>query len=589
MTSISPAAVLRQGLHFLAPVSVALTIYLYLWPLFHSCAFPLPLANGVDTGDAAFRATAATHWPLNAMSNGADLPTRSAPFRLLALGDPQLEGDTSIPYAHGHQFPHFWSLLSHMSFTSKQPSLRHRVRQVLHNMVDMYLDDPFMAAEAIRKRIDLFGNDLFLAHIYRTLHWWTRPTHVSVLGDLVGSQWLDDAEFLRRSHRFWKRVFRGGERVPDDVARAPAPDYDLAGFLGAEDADSEAWKRRIINVAGNHDIGYAGDINKDRIDRFESAFGKTNYELRFELGDNSSTSGDEFLGGLDHATDRLVPELRIIVLNSMNLDTPAQSKELQDATYDFINSVINTASAVEYSGQFTLVLTHVPLYKPSGICVDDPFFDFHDKDGSLKEQNQLSADASRGFLEGIFGMNPDPNGPGRGTGRPGVILNGHDHEGCDTWHFVDQTQGESPQDRKWQTQTWRDALVNRMPGKPQNPGIREITVRSMMGDFGGNAGLLSVWFDQDEWQWKFEYATCPLGTQHLWWTVHVLDFITILFAITYGVLSVLSACGIDIRIPLPTSTRPVPTRPVEAEVKKEETASTNGEAKAGPSPISSSK
>lgn len=550
MTQLSPATALRNGLRLLrvlVPLSVVLTVYLYLFPLFQQCAFPLPLPDsaGVDTGRAAFRETARLHWR-------TDEPRehRLAPFRLLALGDPQLEGDTSIPNAHGDSFPHLWRLISHLTFRTTHYSLRERIRQSLHDTVDFYFLDIPNTIESIRKRVDLFGNDYYLAHIYRTVHWWTRPTHVAVLGDLVGSQWLDDDEFELRSRRYWNRVFRGGERVPDEVARLPSEDYDLAGVLGGcgDDETAEAWTRRIINVAGNHDIGYAGDLNDERLERFERAFGRANYELRFELPVTNDTLTETLHDPqTNRDSERLVPEIRIVVLNDMNLDTPALSTELQDATYGFINSVINTASAVEFKGHFTVVLTHVPLFKPEGVCVDAPFFDFHEHDGSLKEQNQISGPASRGFLEGIYGLSGDAGAPASGRGRPGVILNGHDHEGCDVWHFINQSV--AAEDREWEARRWREARDDGLPGAPGLPGLREVTVRSMMGDFGGNAGLLSAWFDEDTWEWRFEYATCPLGTQHLWWLVHILDLITVVLVGATAVLAVARVFGLGKETP----------------------------------------
>ncbi len=406
-----------------------------------------------------------------------------APFRLLALGDPQLEGDTSIPNARGASFPHLSSAVDHATFRSAHGSLRERVRQTLHEVVDFYFEDIPNTLESARKRIDLFGNDFYLAHIHRSLRWWARPTHVAVLGDLLGSQWVGDDEFERRARRYWTRVVRGGERVPDELARSPSDRYDLAGQLGqlggangTVDRD-RAWARRVINVVGNHDIGYAGDINGERLGRFERLFGKANYELRFGLADGaynneslfSSAAGDEQQKGL-----RLRPELRIVNLNDMNLDTPALSADIQDATYNFVNSVINTASAVESKGHFTLVLTHIPLHKSEGVCADAPHFAFHDHDGTLREQNLLSADASRGFLEGIFGMNADAAAPGRGLGRPGLVLNGHDHEGCDTFHFVNQLQYQlqlQHHRQQLQQRQLRDADRRRPgPGPGPRPG-----------------------------------------------------------------------------------------------------------------------
>ncbi|KAK4149850.1 hypothetical protein C8A00DRAFT_18526 [Chaetomidium leptoderma] len=556
MTRLSATALLRHGLRFLLPLSVVLTIYLYLYPVFSTCAFPLPPGQddavvSANTGRAAFLETAKVHWHSAAGTAGnptvfVPSPSRPpAPFRLLALGDPQLEGDTSIPTNYLGVFPHLKSLFRHVTFRSSHSSLRQRIRQSAHDLVDVFFEDAFDAAESLRKLLDLFANDFYLAHIYRTVHWWTRPTHVTVLGDLVGSQWLDNNEFYRRASRYWNRVFRGAERVPDHVAAYPASEYDLAGNLGGGPFnESTAWTRRIINVAGNHDIGYAGDINEERAERFESAFGKVNYELRFELPLTNSSLAETVFEA-DPTSDRLVPELRIVVLNDMNLDTPAVSTKLQDDTYTFINNIIDTAAAVEFKGHFTVILTHIPLYKPQGVCVDDPFFDFHQHDGSLREQNHLSAAASKGFLEGILGMSGNAKVAGRGRGRRGIILNGHDHEGCDTWHYINQSIADSDQ-RTWEVKRWRQANAAAIVGHDDLPGVREVTVRSMMGGFGGNAGLVSIWFDESSWEWKAEYATCPLGKQYLWWLVHILDLIVVVAVLLLVIATVLSALGLNV-------------------------------------------
>lgn len=552
--------ILRILLRLLVPLSVTLTVYLYLYPFFLTCGFPLPSATASprpqDGRLGAWFETVKLHLPRSQQqgsTSDADQASASpsarrvAPFRLLALGDPQLEGDTSIPNAYlESSFPHLHDFYHRLVARSEDyPTFHASTKQAFHDLVDFYFDDIPNTLESIRKRIDLFGNDFYLAHIYRTLRWWTVPTHVSVLGDLVGSQWISDEEFDRRGWRYWNRAFRDGLRVPDEVAVWPAAVYEVAGSLGTS-LYNETWQRRILNVAGNHDIGYAGDLTMERMERFERMYGKANYEIRFELPpgvltpEGASTIRNETAVANDesgHEGDRFIPELRIVVLNDMNLDTPVVTTELQDQTYQFINDVINTASAVEYNGHFTVVLTHVPLYKPEGVCVDAPYFSFHDHDGTLKEQNQLSSDASKGIVEGIFGLSGDLTAPGNGRGRRGVILNGHDHEGCDTYHFINQS--ETSEERLWQARTWQNATDETVIGQPSLPGVREITVRSMMGGYGGNAGLLSAWFDEDTWEWRFEYAECALGTQYIWWAVHVVDLITIVAAIVYAVVSLL--------------------------------------------------
>ncbi|KAJ2894692.1 hypothetical protein MKZ38_007310 [Zalerion maritima] len=555
---ISPAVFLRKALRLLVPLAVILSSYLYYYPVFLGCAFPLPdKGPAASEGSSAYFETLRQHVPflaplspIEANSSTAPdtdpgseatpplFPSRQAPFRLLALGDPQLEGDSSIPNTYkSSPFPHLVKLWKRAIFKTQMPSLRQRVRWMLHDIVDFYFEDIPDTIESIRKRIDHAGNDFYLSLVYKTMHWWTKPTHVTVLGDLVGSQWIDDAEFERRGKRYWNTVFEGSEKVPHEVAAEPENDYSLTGFLGIQpNNETETWERRLINVAGNHDIGYAGDLTVERLERFEKMFGKANYELRFELP-VSEAAAPTILSGTNEDSDRLPPELRIVVLNNMNLDTPAICSELQDATYGFINKVITTSTAVEYKGHFTVLLTHIPLYKPEGVCIDGPFFEFFEEDmgSGLKEQNQLSEDASRGFLEGIYGLSGNPYGPGKGHGRPGVILNGHDHEGCDTYHFVNQSFGEGPQDRSWEVKRWRQAKRDDIPGNANSPGVREFTARSMMGNFGGYAGLLSAWFDEDVWEWKYEFATCSVGTHNLWWLTHVLDLIAIGGIILYPV------------------------------------------------------
>ncbi|KAH8813049.1 hypothetical protein F5884DRAFT_787137 [Xylogone sp. PMI_703] len=523
-------AVLRYALQILLPVASLLSFYLYLYPAFHGCAFPSPENNT----RSAFLNTARQHFLPSSYDENI-----VAPFRLLALGDPQLEGDSRIRNLESVNLPNlskFWRDALLLEGTQHSPL--QRLRHSLHDLIDFYLDDIPKALGVYRKRLDHVGNDYYLGHIYRRLHWWSNPTHVTVLGDLLGSQWVDDTEFESRAGRFWKRVFRHAERVPDDVAAYPSHDYQSVR-LGQDAAE---WKRRLINVAGNHDIGYAGDLSPERMERFVRAFGKANYELRFQLPlspqavNNTVPETEENL-----LSQKDTPEFRIVVLNDMNLDTPASSKDLQDETYHFLNDVIDTSYDVGRPAHFTIVLTHIPLYKEAGICVDGPFFDFFDEEKfayGIKEQNHLSGDASKSFLEGIFGMSGNSGNPGGGMGRKGLIINGHDHEGCDIYHYINQTV--EADERKWEAKKFVDARNAGIIGAPSIPGLQEVTVRSMMGDFGGNAGLLSLWFDRESWEWKYEFVNCALGTQHIWWVVHIVDLITIGVAIAYGIVSLMT-------------------------------------------------
>jgi hypothetical protein len=372
-----------------------------------------------------------------------------------------------------------------------------------------------------RKRLDLWGNDLYLAHIYRTVSWYTDPTHVVVLGDLLGSQWIDDGEFQRRSHRFWNTVFKHSHRVPNSIT-----DQVLdAEILGHD----KSWKNRIITVAGNHDIGYAGDVDAHRIERFEDMFGRVNWEVSFALN-NTSPSLSQMPMDLDPTP---APKLRLVILNSMNLDEPASDASLHEASCNFLHERLYREPSSKETG--TILLTHIPLYKESGICTDMPFFDYfpeHFFNGGIKEQNQLSVGKSALILDGIVGSEQT---------RSGIILNGHDHAGCDVHHSrerlsvgearssraepEEEEEKEKEKNTQWETRRYQDAAAQIKD--TAFTGIREVTVRSMMGDFGGNAGLLSAWWDRETNEWKFDYTHCMAGVQHYWWAIHVLDYVVL--------------------------------------------------------------
>ncbi|KAF3265565.1 hypothetical protein TWF192_000214 [Orbilia oligospora] len=146
----------------------------------------------------------------------------------------------------------------------------------------------------------------------------------------------------------------------------------------------------------------------------------------------------------------------------------------------------------------TVLLTHVPLHKPAGVCVDPPMEKYYEpKYGSLlREQNHISKGASDMLLGELFGIRrAGEENIGEGK-EMGIILTGHDHEGCDTVHWFgknDEEQKKEGEEKTWKSAKWgdRDGRVGQ-----GEKWVREVTVRSMMGEFGGNAGLTSAWFDE---------------------------------------------------------------------------------------------
>ncbi|KAG2411848.1 hypothetical protein HFD88_009404 [Aspergillus terreus] len=546
--------ILLRLLSVLLPLAITSSLYLYLYPVFHRCAFPLPGDSNGGPISRSFIDTLRQHL----VPQYAGDP---AIFRLLVLADPQLEGDSSLPKPETEltaRVQHHWSTVKSALNETQSPVHRHVYTALSTALHTLATHDIPRALRAARKRVDLLGNDYYLAHIYRTLYWWSRPTHVTVLGDLIGSQWVTDGEFDRRGRRYWDRVFKGGERVHDNItvsgARGEVEAEKGEEALETLDASPDnAWARRIINVVGNHDIGYAGDANEARMERFERMFGRANWDVRFQhpplqLPDNSSVT----------------PTLHLINLNTLTLDSPALSAQVQADSYAYVNDLIMKRSyPVEDRTTFTLLLTHLPLHKPDGVCTDGPYFSFFDADdedgpdgvprfkaGGLREQNHLSEGISAtGVLQGIFGMSGEEDGPGGGWGRNGLILTGHDHTGCDVVHYVDRTpaevtetsdEDEEGNEREDEAKSWRwNARRSDEPApESRTPSIREVTLRSMMGEYGGYAGLLSLWFDADPAvnEWRYEITMCSAGVQHIWWAVHVIDLVTVLLLVVYSVV-----------------------------------------------------
>lgn len=491
------STLLLFAFQFLLPPALIGTTYLYLYPIFQGCGFPNAkpseaacLANG-QPGQAGER----------------------APFRLLALADPQLEGDTSI---HDTKWGS-WSRITQHLQTHEVQNLNWE--ELWRDLESLLREDVPEALQSYRKRLDLWGNDLYLAHVFRSIKWWTDPTHVVVLGDLLGSQWIGDDEFWRRTERFWEVVYRGGRKVEQAI-------MDTQSIRGELLGSDKRWKNRIIAVAGNHDVGYAGDLDENRVERFEEAFGRVNWEVRFRLNETAKNGSKS--AGLD--SDLFAgssPVLRLVVLNSMNLDEPALHDELRQESLDFLERELHPAHLHKDVG--TVLLTHIPLYKEAGMCVDGPFFDYFGdhEGGGIKEQNHLSQQISDRILNGIAG--PEKQ-------HKSIILNGHDHAGCLSVHtYQNATATPPPEDsmsggeERWRAREFSSLAFEYTSGAFS--GVREVTVRSQMGEFGGNAGLLSAWWDYDTREWKFEYDDCVCGVQHIWWAVHVVDLVVIALGI----------------------------------------------------------
>ncbi|KCV72286.1 hypothetical protein H696_01684 [Fonticula alba] len=115
-----------------------------------------------------------------------------------------------------------------------------------------------------------------------------------------------------------------------------------------------------------------------------------------------------------------------------------------------------------------ILLTHIPLHKAAGHCTDAPHMRTFSHTGDVAVQNFLSEDTSSRLL---------------GLLRPLAIVAGHDHEGCRFVHHLPEGGWDAP----------NGGAPTAGHRSGSDPAVApEFTARSIMSDYSGSIGLLSL-------------------------------------------------------------------------------------------------
>ncbi|KAG0217239.1 hypothetical protein BGX33_011117 [Mortierella sp. NVP41] len=381
--------------------------------------------------------------------------------------------------------------------------------------------DPQMEGDAKIRRlgkrahVDLAFNDAYMRHIYKTMmsssweplsklsstlsrnqHTPRSPTHVSILGDLFSSQWIDDKEFDVRVSRY----------------RSIFPDPSIAETAGTVEDGVPV----MINITGNHDIGYGNDISQYRVERWEQVFGKSNFVSSMDI--------PVVVGGEnDTESRRVMRRLHLVALNTMLLDGPSSDENLRGQTWKFLQEA---STLKEASPQDKIVLlTHIPFHKEQGICVDPPDIRV-DSDNTIIEQTMLTPNTTQWILSNL---------------RPDFVLNGHDHYGCDVIHTLNHDQDT------W-TASATDLSTITTTEQQQQHKVREVTQRSMMAEFGGYSGLFEIKVTShpitststttalSEDDLEFHYTACGFFNDVQVWIVIITDLVVVLLWSLLGLI-----------------------------------------------------
>ncbi|KAF9904151.1 hypothetical protein EC991_002986 [Linnemannia zychae] len=391
--------------------------------------------------------------------------------------------------------------------------------------------DPQMEGDAKIRRlgkrahVDLAFNDAFMRHIYKKMmspSWeplaylssffsspsstgsYTprSPTHVSILGDLFSSQWIDDTEFEVRVARY----------------RSIFPDPSISTALSGTGSSGPI----MINITGNHDIGYGYDISQYRVERWEQVFGRSNFISTMDI----PTAHGAAVGINENDTESWGSsagsrKLHLVVLNTMLLDGPSSDENLRGQTWEFLQEA---SSLKQANPQDKIVLlTHIPFHKEQGVCVDPPDIRVH-SDNTIIEQTMLTPNTTQWILNNL---------------RPDFVLNGHDHYGCDvthilahdqeTWTAFATTDLSSPTSLQEE-----EGQVKQQQDKETSKKVREVTQRSMMAEFGGYSGLFEIKTpvfatspENNSDELEFHYTACGFFNDLQVWVVIITDLIVL--------------------------------------------------------------
>ncbi|EPY51454.1 phosphoprotein phosphatase [Schizosaccharomyces cryophilus OY26] len=269
--------------------------------------------------------------------------------------------------------------------------------------------------------VDLLGNDLYLRHLVQTNKFWGKPDAMVLLGDLVSFQHLDVTEFQNRIERL-KRI-TGAATFNINEAAVSSPQVN----------EIPVW-----TVPGNHDVGYGYELSEAQTQKWNSSFGPLNWVTKVSVAGSP---------------------VRILGINSLALDNvqfyPEMASKFRSCNSLSCSGILPLSREAVDVWTFlyeqalqpqipTILLTHIPFYKPAGACVDSPFISRSDNN-RVRLQNHISFEAT----QHIFHLFPSI----------ALILSGHDHMGCDYNH-------------------------------PN--GVIEHTLPSVMGFFGGNIGFVEL-------------------------------------------------------------------------------------------------
>ena len=248
--------------------------------------------------------------------------------------------------------------------------------------------------------ITLLVTDNYLRRSYNQLQWQLKPDTIFFLGDLFdgGREWktlhgkFDDPEWLPHTKSEQKHLKKWNKKYGEDFwlqEYARFGDIFLKPWLagGSQASVGQRGRKIIASLPGNHDLGFGSGIKLPVRDRFEAYFGEGNRvdvigNHSFVSVDTVSLSADtsnqasmnevqqifkpanEFLDDVQIAKRKsLEKELRFLRGDTEEVVFPHKIEDLEVADFNNLPTLDPGAGGADLP---TILLTHVPLYRPEG-------------------------------------------------------------------------------------------------------------------------------------------------------------------------------------------------------------------------------
>ncbi|EFC43361.1 predicted protein [Naegleria gruberi] len=123
-----------------------------------------------------------------------------------------------------------------------------------------------------------YFNDYYFKLVFQNIHYLLRPDAIYMLGDLFSSQHVSNQEFYLRVDRF-NSIFSGMFGFVNRIFKMRSGDLHEEQRMVKERGSSDLRNLNfpyLVNLTGNHDIGYGFEANFFRIQRFIASFGVQN-------------------------------------------------------------------------------------------------------------------------------------------------------------------------------------------------------------------------------------------------------------------------------------------------------------------------